>query len=426
MDDNNKIGTSLCLLSKIVTGTNLWEHYGSFITPNVPDGIYRLGLYSGADLMAMSNPVEVISNAANTVYVEFRHNKNFFGFNYSLLATDWYQQFRLRITEADRQTNDNRDQYRSITTNRLRNYDAHVDRYVKFETYYFDAEMHEAMEVMVSHDEIYINEKKFTVKEAYKRIVDAASKVSKGEFELWEDSFSIDQKFDNVSAQSLVKMYFNSGSYQKNDCGSGTGTYVEYPGLAGKYCSTVSQEAAESQVTAAELALAQAYANAHGSCSQAALFTDNFDNWSGGMPVLWVMWAYSQHPETFVNDSNRASFNSVDGAWNTAQQIYQAFAWDPLTIPPGMTRMRLNIKIKIEDLSSGDQVVVGIDDSPGEDAPGRLSSLNYFNTNGEFIQQAIVSPYFTNLKLFLSILNPTGPHTAKVDYLIIEFIEFLP
>ena len=103
----------------------------------------------------------------------------------------------------------------------MRNYDAKVDRYVKFETYFFDAGMHEAMEVMVSHDVIYINSKKFTFKEAYKRTVDASSKVSKGEFELWEDQFSQDQKFDNLNVVTLAVIYYNteqSQVFQKNNC----------------------------------------------------------------------------------------------------------------------------------------------------------------------------------------------------------------
>jgi hypothetical protein len=42
-------------------------------------------------LMALSNVVEVISNSENSVLVRFRHVKDMYLFNYSLLPSDWYQ-----------------------------------------------------------------------------------------------------------------------------------------------------------------------------------------------------------------------------------------------------------------------------------------------------------------------------------------------
>jgi hypothetical protein len=426
MKDNVKVGSALCSLTQLVIDTEVYEYYGNFTTPNVDDGFYRLGLYSGSDLMALSNVVEVISNPLNSVLVRFRHVKDTYLFNYSLLPSDWYQQFRLRITEADKQVQDNHDQYRSVTTNKLRNYDAKVDRYVKFETYFFDAGMHEAMEVMVSHDVIYINSKKFTFKEAYKRTVDASSKVSKGEFELWEDQFSQDQKFDNTNVVTLAVIYYNteqSQTFQKNNCPPGyMGTMVAYTVQAGKYCSMVSQEAANavalleisdngqdyanehgsctdmvfyntiqsqgfvknncatgyhgstvvytvvagtysspvSQVAADNLALAdialngQAYANAHGSCSAYpkniiidyihinGVLVEDFDNWSGGMPVGWSQ-IYSS-VLTVVNNSDR-----LDLTVNTNPGLYLTGIRRNIG-DYGTANATLQIEIKIDSL----------------------------------------------------------------------------
>jgi hypothetical protein len=284
MKDNVKVGSALCSLTQLVIDTNVFEYYGNFTTPDVPDGFYKLGLYSGSDLLALSNVVEVIDNPVNSVYVKFRHVKDTYLFNYSLLPTDWYQQFRLRITEADKQVQDTHDQYRSVTSNKLRNYDAKVDRYVKFETYYFDAGMHEAMEVMISHDVIYIQSKKFTFKEAYKRTVDPSSKVSKGEFELWEDQFSQDQKFDNTDIKTLSVIYMNTyltDYFTRNNCPEGyngsTVAFNKYAQIAGKFCSMISQNDAQSKAQDAMDALialdagynteGQAYANANGTCT---------------------------------------------------------------------------------------------------------------------------------------------------------------
>jgi hypothetical protein len=286
MKDNVKVGDALCRLTQLVIGTNIFEYYGSFTTPNVPDGTYRLGLYDGNTLFSISNLVEVATNTPNTCLVAFRHTRNTFGFNYSLLPDTWYQQIRIHISEIDRQVEDQHDQYRSVTSNKLRNYDIHVDRWVKFESYFFDEGAHEAAEAMVSHEYIYINDKKFTFKEAYKRATELASATSKAEFQLYEDQFSQDQRFDNTDIKVINAIYFNeelNQAFQKNDCPEGKfGSWVNYKVKAGKYCSIVSQEYSNGLAQAEIDANGQANANKNGDCLSGSIIYhytfDSFDD----------------------------------------------------------------------------------------------------------------------------------------------------
>jgi hypothetical protein len=90
--------------------------------------------------------------------------------------------------------------------------------------------------------------------------------------------------------------YYNAmawGVYTKNDCPVGyVGTPVTYTVPAGKYVSIISQADANAMALAERDANGQAYANLHGSCVSEATYSlivnEQFDNWSGGMPVGWV------------------------------------------------------------------------------------------------------------------------------------------
>lgn len=315
MQDNVKVGSSLCTLTQLTISTGVYEYYGQFTCPSVANGYYRLGLYSGSDLMAVSNVLEVTRDISKSVYVRFRHGKQMYGYNYNLIPS-FYNEFRLNIYEADKQVDYNMDQYRSVSSNKLRNYDKHVDRFWKFETYYFDEGAHEACEIMIAHDEIYINTKKFLFKEGYKPNLDPAGKLSKGEFQLYEEQYSIDSKSDNTAIVSLSVIYYNteqSGTYRKNNCPEGyVGSEVTYTVKAGSYCSMVSQAAANNLALAEITANGQAYANAHGTCTEATLiyeyYFDNLDNLSfNGYPEGWSATA-DGHGHIVVEPGGAPSF----------------------------------------------------------------------------------------------------------------------
>lgn len=169
-------------------GDGNFNLYAELTGPVAPSGIYRLQIGSGL----VSNLVRVVHNlyADKTTLIKYRNNgRNLFGFNW-VGMDEFYQQFRLHIFRIDQQPEYNIEQYRSSTSGKLRNLNGSIDRYVKFQSYYFDKEAHEACEAMLFHSEIWINGKFYTFKSGYSSEPLTASKKSKGEFELWDEGFS--------------------------------------------------------------------------------------------------------------------------------------------------------------------------------------------------------------------------------------------
>ncbi|OOG19128.1 hypothetical protein BWD42_04040 [Sphingobacterium sp. CZ-UAM] len=161
--------------------------------PNTTVGVYRLQIKNSDNTLDLrSNMVRVMTSGFedNTTIVRYRNNgRNLFGFNWVVLK-NFYQQYRLHIFRIDQQPEYNIEQYRSSTTGKLRNLNGTMDRFVKFQSYYFDKGAHEACEALLFHSEIWINGKLYTFKTGYSSEPLIASKRSKGEFELWDEGFS--------------------------------------------------------------------------------------------------------------------------------------------------------------------------------------------------------------------------------------------
>jgi hypothetical protein len=175
-----------------------YNYYMSFTNPVMNTGIYRLALIyhtsSGYVMCYISTPIfyDTRNYSDYSMRIKFRHSTNIFGFGYGVLS-GFYQQFRIAMVEVDNQVNSDIDQYKSTTTGKYRNYYDQSMKYRKFETLYFDEKMHDAMFVLNEHEEIYINSVKYGLKTAYKVDIDNMSRVSKGNMELWDESF-IDEK----------------------------------------------------------------------------------------------------------------------------------------------------------------------------------------------------------------------------------------
>lgn len=175
-----------------------YNYYMTFTNPVMNTDIYRLALIyhtsSGYVMCYVSTPI--FYDARNydeySMRIKFRNSNNIFGFGYGVLSS-FYQQFRIAMLEVDNQVNNDIDQYKSTTTGKYRNYYDQSMKYRKFETLYFDEQMHDAMFVLNEHEEIYINSVKYGLKTAYKVDTDNISRISKGNMELWDESF-IDEK----------------------------------------------------------------------------------------------------------------------------------------------------------------------------------------------------------------------------------------
>ncbi|WP_293916531.1 MULTISPECIES: hypothetical protein [unclassified Sphingobacterium] len=181
------------VLNRDNLGSGRYNLYCDMSGPAVPPGIYYLQIKDIANTVTLrSNMVRVIHSGFQdkTTIVRYRNNgKNLFHINW-LGMPDFYQQYRLHIFRIDQQPDYNIEQYRSSTSGKLRNLNGSMDRYVKFQSYYFDKEAHEACEAMLFHSEIWINDKLYSYKTGYASEPLLATKKSKGEFELWDENFS--------------------------------------------------------------------------------------------------------------------------------------------------------------------------------------------------------------------------------------------
>lgn len=107
----------------------------------------------------------------------------------------------------------------------------------------------------------------------------------------------------------IVPVFYNisfSQTFTRNNCSVGWhGSKVTYTVDAGIYSSYISQSDANNKALSDIAINGQAYANTHGTCTidYSPIFTENFDNWSAGMPVGW----YKTNPSalTVTNNSNR-------------------------------------------------------------------------------------------------------------------------
>ncbi len=100
--------------------------------------------------------------------------------------------------------------------------------------------------------------------------------------------------------------YVKSQSFTRNNCiPPATGSTVTYTKTYTSYVSKADLDIQVAADAANYLIEGQAYANLNGTCTlpPAHLFEENFDNWSGGMPVGWINNVPSK--VSVVDNSNR-------------------------------------------------------------------------------------------------------------------------
>jgi hypothetical protein len=132
--------------------------------------------------------------AKTSVSVRYRNSRDAFNYKFAN-KEDFYLQLRLNIGLRDWTPEGNIQQYRAVSTGRLRNEKYELDKVVKLVTYYFDDAAHQAAAVLLSFDDIQINDKKYLAKGSYKTNTDENNYVSKGEMELFETEFSKINKY---------------------------------------------------------------------------------------------------------------------------------------------------------------------------------------------------------------------------------------
>lgn len=184
------------VLSEITFGEGK-QYYSSQLDLSVlstlPEGLYYVAIYntSTGNVLYTSNYLYLRQTDYDSIssHVKFRHYKSIFRVDYTTLGS-FYQQFRIMLLEKEIAYGGEKNQYREISTGTVRTTSSYDERVVKAETYYFDREMHEAMDNMCRHDDITINSKSYIAKGTYEPNIDQLSKISKGEVELIDQEFS--------------------------------------------------------------------------------------------------------------------------------------------------------------------------------------------------------------------------------------------
>lgn len=158
----------------------------------VPAGQYQFVIRNGETVKCISNPVLVSSLAMagkHTVPIKYRNSRDMYRFRFED-NEDFYTKIRIALTLTDWTAEGNFQQYREVSTGKLRNEKYELDRKVKINTYFFDDGAHEAMTILCAMDDIEINGVKYISKGIYNPAIRGNSDVSKGEAELYDREFS--------------------------------------------------------------------------------------------------------------------------------------------------------------------------------------------------------------------------------------------
>ncbi len=190
---------STSVLSEITVGAG--KHYYTndidlSVLNSLSEGIYYLALYNTAtgNILYTSNYLWLLKGTSSydlSSYIEFRHYKNIFNFQYEHNdLTSYMQKFRIMLLEKEILNGGEVSTYREISTGKTRLTNSYDERVVKAETYYFDREMHEAADVLFRHENITINDKSYIAKGFYSSNLEQVNALSKGEIELIDQEFS--------------------------------------------------------------------------------------------------------------------------------------------------------------------------------------------------------------------------------------------
>lgn len=202
--DTNQVLITISPLQKDLFVGGLYNLYADFVIPALPDGVYVFKIVNavGAVLLT-SNRLFCMNTGYENVssYVEFTNNQNLYNVRYSQLI-DFYQKFRLRITDiTGGDYEQNNEDYRSVTSGRYRDLLSIPERYYTFECYYFDTLAFEALSCFLAHRTRVINTKEYAFKENLTHDPILLNKVSKGQFKMWDQSFStVNKCTENVSS----------------------------------------------------------------------------------------------------------------------------------------------------------------------------------------------------------------------------------
>ncbi len=186
------IGTYPYLQKDLFVG-GLYNLYADFTIPALVDGVYIFRVVTGGGAVLLtSNPLLCMNADYENVssYVEFTNDQTLYNVRYNELG-NFSQKFRLRITDiSGGEYEQGNESYRSVTSGRYRDLLEIPERYYTFEAYYFDTLAFEALSCFLAHRTRIINSKEYGFKANLSHDPILLTKVSKGQFQMWDQSFS--------------------------------------------------------------------------------------------------------------------------------------------------------------------------------------------------------------------------------------------
>lgn len=195
LDANGSQVFDLGVTNRVFINPVCYHVWKTFVFPPLPDGQYFFQLYDNftANEKARSEVVLVVFNCVDrTCVLKFRHNDNLYNVFYNLLPDDFYQIFRLPLSQVELQYQSERTQYRQSSNGRnIRTSKSFRDQKLTIEAYWFDDESHQALSAALEHNEVFIDGYKvMNVKQITVDRQTPFSNLTKSNFEILLDEYN--------------------------------------------------------------------------------------------------------------------------------------------------------------------------------------------------------------------------------------------
>ena len=187
----NAVVPNLGTLNKDVTTGAFYRFSITFTISNtVPLGLYYPVIYNTStnDVVFQGNQIRVINDeqAEKYVYCQYKNSSNLFNTNFS----DTYMNVFLEVNLIEQQPEIALQQYRELSTGKIRNQKTQTAKVLTLETYFFDEGANDMMLALSVHDDIMINGITVKVKTPFKIITNKYNSTTKGTIEFYDQRFS--------------------------------------------------------------------------------------------------------------------------------------------------------------------------------------------------------------------------------------------
>ena len=172
-------------------GDCLFFDYTPLTLPNYSCIFFVLYDINTDEVYHVSNPFESVTSdeLEKVTLLNYKNSVDIFNFCYEDNPT-FENQVRLPIYQVEQSFEDETEEYRGVTSGKVRSIFSKVDNIIGVEAYYFDQEAHEAMKISTKHDYFYLSGKRFTPRSDYEITTNVQRNVNKGKVNLIDFDFS--------------------------------------------------------------------------------------------------------------------------------------------------------------------------------------------------------------------------------------------